>query len=104
MDTVQNHDRTFLGTKVKYLLEVTSPGFSMQDDDFEIELSRGDVSKTFHKADLINHDDQFLICFNTADFGPGVIKAKVTAFVPDADFDDGIRTEVYKFDITPVDR
>lgn len=97
-------DRSFYGTEPKYLVEITSPGFSMQTDDFKIELKRGANSKVFEKQDLVYREGNFYLCFDTTDFGPGTITAIMTAYVPDDDFDDGIRTEVYKFDFMTVDK
>lgn len=97
-------DRAFYGSEMKYLVEITSPGFSMQTDDFKIELKRGGNSKVFMKEDLVYREGNFYLCFDTTDFGPGTLTAIMTAYVPDDDFEDGIRTEVFKFDFMSVDK
>ncbi len=108
------NDKAFYGTERKYIVEIVSPGFDMVRDDFEIELKRGNISKVFHKEDLVvetetatvNNEEvettNYYLCFDTKDFGKGVITAIITAHVPDADFDDGIRDEVDKFDLLNV--
>lgn len=89
---------------MKFKVEITATGFSMLEDDFNITLKRGGTSKTYQKADLIFGEDGFFLCFDTRDFGSGVLTAIITAYVPDDDFDDGLRTEVYKFDIMTIDK
>lgn len=104
------YDSAFFGSEVKCLVEVTSPGFDMVRDDFEIDLKRGNTTKHFAKSDLVTEtyteveDGQevektnFFLCFDTRDFGKGILTAIITAHVPDTDFADGIRDEVDKFD------
>lgn len=96
-------DRIYYGTDLKYIVEIESAGFSMLDHDFDILLKRGTgVRKFFAKTDLVYDGENFYVCFNTSDFGKGVITAVVTAHVPDDDFEDGIRDEVEKFDLVEV--
>lgn len=104
------NDRGFLGTEAKYLVEVSSPGFDMVRDDFEIDLKRGNTTKHYAKSDLVTETyteteggqeverTNFYLCFDTKDFGKGMLTAIITAHVPDHDFPDGIRDEVDKFD------
>lgn len=104
------YDSAFFGSEVKCLVEVSSPGFDMVRDDFEIDLKRGSTTKHFAKSDLITEtytetvDGQsvektdYYLCFDTKDFGKGLLTAIITAHVPDHDFPDGIRDEVDKFD------
>lgn len=104
------YDSAFFGSEIKCLVEVSSPGFDMVRDDFEIDLKRGSTTKHFAKSDLITEtytetvDGQsvektdYYLCFDTRDFGKGLLTAIITAHVPDNDFPDGIRDEVDKFD------
>lgn len=95
----------FSGTKVKYLIEITSNGFDMARDDFDITLKWRQNTKFFSKADLVEkviteegkEKHQYYLCFDTAEVGYGDIMAIVRAYVPDTDFPDGIRLEVDKF-------
>ena len=91
----------FVGTEVKYLVKIESCGFDQATDDFDIILKRGTVTRTFHKADLVEETTasgkNYYLCFDTTDFGPGNITCIVKAYVPDNDFQDGIRTEIDKF-------
>ncbi len=92
-------DRAFLGTELKFIVEITASGFSMEHDDFNILLKRGNKQRLFEKSDLVYSDGDYYLCCDTAEFGIGTIQAVITAYVPDLDFPDGLRTEVYKLDL-----
>lgn len=95
----------FIGTELKFLVEIEAGGFSMVDDDFTVTIKRGSKQHVFAKADLIRDDeDNFYVCFDSAEFGSGMIQAVVTAYVPDTDFPDGLRTEVYLMDLLTINR
>ncbi len=87
---------------MKYLVSITAAGFSMVENDFNIVLSRGQKSKTFEKGDLVFDGENYFIAFDTSEFGAGDLNATVTAYVPDADFSDGIRTEIFKTKLTNI--
>ena len=111
-----NRDTTFKGTMLKYLLTITVPGFSMETDDFNVTLKRGDKQLHFEKADLVvepyNEVDpetnistekhRYYVCFDSEFFGPGVITVIINAFAPDHDFEGGFRREVDKFTLINV--
>ena len=98
-------ERAFLGTELKFLIEIQAAGFSMADDDFTVTIKRGSKQHVFAKADLARDDeDNFYVCFDSAEFGSGVIQAVVTAYVPDTDFPDLLRTEVYMMDLLTINR
>lgn len=107
-------DSAFFGTECKFLVEIVSPGFDMARDEFEVALTRGGTKVLFQKSDMIEEtytvteDGQevekknYYLCFDTMDFGNGVITATIIAHVPDADFQDGIRDEVEEFALMNV--
>lgn len=96
-------ESAFIGTELKYLVEIDAGGFSMVDDDFTVTIKRGSKQKVFAKADLARDgEDKFYVCFDSSEFGTGLIQAVVTAYVPDTDFPDGLRTEVYLMDLVNV--
>ena len=98
-------NKIFVGTDLKFKLDITSPGFSMETDDFEVDLSRGQNTLHFEKEDLVVDDqDNYYVCFSSSALGAGTVKATITAHVPDEDFEDGIRDEVYKFDLVSLTR
>lgn len=88
----------YLGTDLKYKLEITSPGFSMADDDFDVYLRRGSQIVHIPKNEAIQDGDDWYICFNSEALGRGMVKAIIVAHVPDTDFEDGIRDEVMVID------
>lgn len=103
-------DSAFIGTEVKYLVEIQADGFDMARDDFNITLKLGSKSKTFEKSDLVDDiemvDGQqkhtFYLVFDSAEFGAGTLVAIIRAYVPDTDYPDNIRTEVDRFDLMVI--
>lgn len=96
-------EQAFVGTELKFIVDIAASGFSMVDDDFTVTLRRGSTQHIFEKNELVrDEDDNFYVCFDSAEFGKGVIDAIITAYVPDTDFDDGFRTEVYKFKLINI--
>lgn len=93
----------YVGADLKFLVELTAPGFDMDDDDFTIELKGRSASKTFSKEDLVTDGEgNWYCCFNSTAFGAGVIQVVITAYVPDDDFEDGYRTEINKYNLINV--
>ena len=98
-----NEDLIYIGTKLKYILEITCDGFSMDDNEFCVDLYRGPNTLHLDKADLEHGiDGNWYVCFDTNVLGAGVVTAKVTALVPDLDFHDGIRVEVEKYPLVTI--
>lgn len=98
-------EKAFIGTELKFLIKIDAGGFSMADDDFTVTIKRGSTQKVFAKADLVRDvEDNFYVCFDSAEFGSGMIQAVVTAYVPDSSFPDGFRTEVFLMDLVNVNR
>ena len=97
-------DFEYIGSEAKYLVTLSSPGFSMADDQFEIILKRGSNELTFAKSDLVLRNGNYYLCFDTTELGIGDVVAIVKAHVPDADFPDGFRTEVFKVELTKIRR
>lgn len=93
----------FQGTELKFSLEIESDGFSMQDDDFKVVIKNMKHEKEIRKEDmLLDGEEHYIFTIDTAEFGTGDYWALVYAYVPDADFDDGIRTEVQKSKLCTV--
>ena len=95
-------ERPFLGTDLKFIIEIESPGFDITRDDFEVLLEGGEGSVLLRKEDIVRDDNNWYICFSTKDLGAGLVYATVTAHVPDDDFEDGIRDEVDKYVIADI--
>lgn len=95
--------KIFLGTELKLNISISRFGDTTMDDyDFDVTLIGGlfkSASKVINKDSAKRVDaDNYIICFDTADLGPGVLKCKVTAYLPDGDFQDGVRTEITEID------
>jgi len=96
-------ESVYIGTELKFLITIEADNFDMATNDFTVEIVRGPNHQFFTKADLVDEvyteDEQemhhYYVCFDTASLGYGDVYAVVTAYVPDMDFDDGLRTEVY---------
>lgn len=87
----------FVGTELKFQLIIESDGFSMADDDFKVIISNYNKRKEIKKEDMkLDDNENYLFTVDTAYFGSGEYIATIIAYVPDEDFDDGIRTEVQK--------
>jgi hypothetical protein len=73
----------------------------MDDYDFEVEVycsPKRPVMAT--KAEMIRVDsDNYIVLVDTNIVGAGSLKCKVTAYIPDSDFPDGLRTEVAMSDV-----
>lgn len=100
MEYAQEH--TYLGTELKYLLQIEADNFSMDEDNFEVDIYCGIKSIHFNKSDMDPGEDGWYVTIDTKDLCIGKIFAKVTAYVPDSDFPDGLRKEVEKIELIPI--
>lgn len=95
-------DNYYIGTELKYRVDITAEGFSMNDDDFTITLICGQKKVEYQKGDLVQDDDEnWYILIDTTQFKDGTLKMIVKAQVPDEDFSggDSLRTEVAAVDL-----
>lgn len=105
-------DKVFLGTKLKINIHI-DPIYSahMSGYDFDVEFyCSPKKSLTIRKAPgkeydtpslylkVENSEDDYLCFVDTLAVGLGKLKCKVTAYIPDEHFPDGIRTEVVEID------
>ena len=68
----------------------------MDDYNFEVEVycsSKFSVVITKDKAVRVD-ENNYIILVDTNDLGSGKIKLKITAYIPDENFPDHLRTEV----------
>lgn len=113
----------YQGDEGKFTFELKAEGFSMEDDDFEIEIVglKGGSIKGYktppagsEDTDVIIYSETeetqippaeeggeptvettttWFVIFKTDKLTPGSVKVIGTAYVPDAKADDGIRTQ-----------
>ena len=87
----------YQGTELKFTLDIQSDGFSMADDDFKVVIKNTKKSVEIPKNEMIlTENEDYLFTVDTGFMGTGEYWLIVYAYVPDDDFDDGIRTEVQK--------
>ena len=97
-DTSTSTQRTiYQGTELKFTLDIQSEGFDMADDDFKVVIKNTKSSVEILKSDMIlTEDEKYLFTIDTGVMGTGEYWISIFAYVPDDDFDDGLRTEVQK--------
>lgn len=113
----------YRGDEAKFAFELKAEGFSMEDDDFEVEIVglRGGSIKGYKTPPAGSEDTDVIIyseteetqippeeeggeptvettttwfcIFKTEKLTAGDLKVVTTAYVPDAHADDGIRTQ-----------
>ena len=82
------------GEEAKYAVMIDYEGFSMDSDDFKVELSWGlqGQSLTIEKSQMISSiESGYFFIFDTTPM-TGRVVAKCTYYVPDIDCPDQIRT------------
>lgn len=86
-----------LGTELKLNINIEPmEGFTMDDYDFVVDVycSQKREQRIMKKDAIRVDEDNYLVRVDSASLGHGEIKAKITAYIPDGDFDDNVRTEV----------
>ena len=86
-----------LGTEFKINVHVEPiDGLHMSDYDFTcrfyIDTNR---NVEISKSEMIRmDDDNYIACIDSSKLGVGTIMMRIIAQIPDADFPDGLRTEI----------
>ena len=95
----------YYGTSIKFGLELTAEGFSMNSDDFSLEATNGAQSVLGNKTNagtdgnMIVYKDQqsdsWFVILNTLPFtSKGDLKLIATALIPDSYAQEAIRKEI----------
>ena len=93
----------FKGDEAKFSINLTAPGFSMDTDDFDIEVVstiggslKGSKGGTGTDVIIFKEDEAWYAIVNTAnELRPGgSLKVIATCYVPDAHADDGVRKQI----------
>lgn len=101
MATRNTRSTAFVGTELKINVSIDPiGGLTMEDYDFIIEMYCSPKKVvTIKKDDAIKLDSSNYIARVDSNItGAGDLKCKVTAYIPDSDFDDSLRTEVALID------
>ena len=87
--------RSYVGTELKFAVTISSAGFSMDTDPWTVTVTNGQKSVVCEKVeDDLNH--QHYILLDTAVLGKGTYNVTIEIDVPDEDFEDDYRHEVWK--------
>lgn len=93
----------FRGTELKFKVELTAAGFSMAENDFEIEVKSGRQSVSMTKEEMkTDGSGNYYAYIDTNALPAGTLKIVATAHIPDSDSPDGVRNEVAKADLCNV--
>lgn len=94
----------YLGNDYKLLIEMTAPGFSMDDDDWDVSIKIGSRTLAkYAKADCIRDDEgNYYALVRGSDMRPGNLDIIFHAYVPDDDWDDGIMNEIDKQSLATI--
>lgn len=87
----------FAGTEVKLNVNISPiEGMSMENYDFKVQcFTSARKVVTIEKVKAIKVDaDNYKICVDTNGIGSGALRCRITAYLPDDDFPDKLRTEV----------
>ena len=88
----------YYGTELKLSVSIDPiQGLKMVDYDFVVDLFTTTAKVVSQpKAQLIKVDDNtYIACVDTKQLGAGRVKCRISAYIPDGDFDgDKRRTEV----------
>lgn len=91
----------YLGSEFKAYIKLDPvASMNMDDYDFYAEYYCNPNRKIkIEKKDMIRKsENEYWACLNSSDLGTGTLKCNVVRFVPDADFDDSLRTDRVTFD------
>lgn len=85
----------YIGSDLKLRIDITATGFDQYGDDYTIDLYCDDeLAKSFTQDDVRLSDGHFYLPIPADGLKPGMLRVVVTAFVPDTDFQGGIRKEI----------
>lgn len=97
-----NDNTYYVGTELKFAFTVECTGFNMDEDSWQVTVTGGEGSVVCKHDDTenvnITRDDlgQWYLLVDSKQLGKGICYAIVEVDVPDEDFEDGKRHEVYK--------
>lgn len=85
----------YTGTDLKFLIEMSSSGFSMDDDDWSILVrSSGKIVQEIPKTDCVRENDgKWYVFVNASYLKSGELALVAHIRVPDPNFDDDFRDE-----------
>lgn len=94
-------NEVYFGSEIKLNVGIDAiDQIHMKDYDFECEFYCFSNKKIVLKKEamIMQDDDNYLAVLDSKILGKGMLKCKITAYIPDADCADGMRTEVLVMD------
>lgn len=92
-----NNERIWVGTDLKFAITITAEGFDQENDDWKVVFQCGRNTLEMTKADMsIGEDGSFIANVKSSLLGAGTLSVITYAYVPDEDWEGGVRTEVDK--------
>lgn len=119
----------YKGEELKFAIKIEAPGFNMDDDDFDIEVKSGNTSVKGYKDPSKSGDSAvrifsetttvqppteegeepqnpvevttWYVIVNTSTLAEGQMKVVSTAYIVDANADDGVRKSI---DVQTLDK
>lgn len=86
-----------IGTYLKINVHIDEiDGLKMCDMDFNCDFYvHSGRTQSIPKKDMLKADDEnYVALVDSSKIGKGLVRCKVTAYIPDGDFQDGFRKEV----------
>ena len=77
----------YIGTDLKFKIEIKAAGFDMENDNFSIQLRNGDKTIDVPDDNIVSDSDgNYYLLVSTSELKSGPLTMIVTAEVPDDDF------------------
>lgn len=98
---VTQTNNVYIGTELKLNINIEPMGeFTMDDYDWSVDVYCSTKRiMTIPKLSSIRIDsNNYVLLVDTEELGVGDVKCKITAYIPDHDFADTLRTEVSLID------
>ena len=90
-------DKLFVGTELKMVVNLECEGFSMDTDPWKVTVRRGSSKEVVCErgTNTVFDGENWICLVDTSILGAGIYKVIGEIDVPDPDFADGYRHEVY---------
>lgn len=97
-------NRHYLGSEKKLAITINCRGFNMNTDPWQVTVVNGSkqIVCTRTQNSAVDGDNQWYLLIDTKKLGIGKPKAIIEIDVPDIDFDDEYRHEVYSYPLDPI--
>ena len=96
----------FQGSELKFSFQIECEGFSMDNDPWSAVIRNGDktIVCTSTENTVVDETGKWYLLVDTALLGTGNCTLVVEIDVPDSDFPDNYRHEVYKQNLLTIKR